>query len=413
MTEQSSPQAPVTEPLSEADSLPNGNNVHTVNAATELPLGIRVAGAWSWRLVLIAIAVAGLIWLIMVRRNVVIPLVIAILLTALLYPIVAFFERRGLPKGLGVAAAMLTLFAAIGLLVNLIVTQLRSGLDDVAVRSQSAWQQFLHWVAQLPLSLNSDQIDHFVQQLTGAITSHQNEILTGALQFTTTAGHLLTGTLLVLFSLIFLLLDGKRVWYWVLGFLPKRAHAAVDAAGRAGWVSVGQFVRVQIFFVAIINAVGIGLGAVLLGVPLPFAIGVLVFFGSFLPFIGAISTGAVAVFISLIYNGPVNAIIMLIIVILVHQVESHVLQPLLIGHAVSVHPLAVVLAVATGLMVGGIAGALFAVPVAAALSSMVNSITERKWDPDQDPVADYLRRQKTHRLAKQRARSVSRMNRRG
>ena len=104
---------------------------------------------------------------------------------------------------------------------------------------------------------------------------------------------------------------------------------------------------------------------------------------------------------------------MLIIVILVHQVESHVLQPLLIGHAVSVHPLAVVLAVATGLMVGGIAGALFAVPVAAALSSMVNSITERKWDPNQDPVADYLRRQKTHRLAKQRARSVSRMNRRG
>ena len=104
MTEESSPQAPVTEPLFEADSLPNGNNVHTVNAATELPLGIRVAGAWSWRLVLIAIAVAGLIWLIMVLRNVVIPLVIAILLTALLYPIVAFFERRGLPKGLGGSA---------------------------------------------------------------------------------------------------------------------------------------------------------------------------------------------------------------------------------------------------------------------------------------------------------------------
>lgn len=405
MTDQSSPQAP------SAGAAPRTDVSPPQNAANELPLGIRVAAAWSWRLVVIALAIAVVVWLIMVLHTVVIPLVIAILLTALLYPIVAFFERRGLPKGLGVATALLTLIAAISLLVNLIVTQLRNGLGDVAARSQTAWQQFLHGIEQPPFSLNSDQIDHFMQQIVATITSHQNEILTGALQFTSTAGHLLTGTLLVIFSLIFLLLDGQRVWYWVLGFLPKRAHAAVDAAGRAGWVSVGQFVRVQIFFVAIINAVGIGLGAVLLGVPLPFAIAVLVFFGSFLPFIGAIATGAVAVFISLIYNGPVNAVIMLIIVILVHQIESHVLQPLIIGHAVSVHPLAVVLAVATGLMVGGIAGALFAVPIAAALSSMVNTITERNWDADQDPVADYLKRRKTHRIAKQRARRVSRMNR--
>ena len=114
MTEQSSPQVPGTEPLSEAASLPNENPVHTVNAATELPLGIRVAAAWSWRLVVIAIAVAGVIWLIMVLHNVVIPLVIAILLTALLYPIVAFFERRGLPKGLGGSAARLARFAGRG-----------------------------------------------------------------------------------------------------------------------------------------------------------------------------------------------------------------------------------------------------------------------------------------------------------
>lgn len=421
MTDQSRPGAPDAEPALDSRSSHSAHRSshsthtlsHSEHAANELPLGIRVAAAWCWRLIVIALAIAGVVWLIMVLHNVVIPLVVAILLTALLHPIVAFFERRGWPRALGVATAMLTLFASIALLVSLIVTQLRGGLDDVAARSQAAWQQFLHWIEQPPLNLNSDQIDHYVQQITAAISSHQSEILTGALKFTTTAGHLLTGILLVLFSLIFLLLDGKRVWYWVLGFLPKRAHAAVDSAGRAGWVSVGQFVRVQIFFVAIINAVGIGVGAVLLGVPLPFAIGVLVFFGSFLPFIGAISTGAVAVFISLIYNGPVNAVIMLLIVILVHQIESHVLQPLIIGHAVSVHPLAVVLAVATGLMVGGIAGALFAVPVAAALSSMVDTITERKWDPNQDPVSDYLKRQKTHRIAKHRARQVARLNRKG
>lgn len=411
MIEQRPGQSPQQTPGPEAQ--PQDTAPAIANASTELPLGIRVAAAWCWRLIVIGLAVAGTVWLIAVLHNVVVPLVVAILLTALLSPIVTFFERHGMPRGLGVAAAVLTLFAAIGLLIYLIASQLRTGLDDVASRSQTSWQQFLHWIEQPPLSLNSDQIDQFVQQISATISNHQSELLTGALQFTTTAGHFITGTLLVLFSLIFLLLDGKRVWFWVLGFLPSRAHAAVDAAGRAGWVSVGQFVRVQIFFVAMINAVGIGLGALVLGVPLPFAIAVLVFFGSFLPFVGAIATGAVAVFISLIYNGPVNAVIMLIVVILVHQIESHVLQPLIIGHAVSVHPLAVVLAVATGLMVGGIAGALFAVPIAAALSSMVNVITERDWVRGQDPVADYHKQQKTHQIAKHRARNVAKLARRG
>jgi len=406
-------QSPTHVPEHAMPPAPAPESEDVKNAAVELPLGIRVAAAWSWRLIVIALAVAGLIWLIVQLHNVVIPLVIAILLTALLHPIVAFFERRGWPRALGVATAILTLFVSIGLLVTLIVTQLRSGLDDVASRSQDAWQQFLHWVEQPPLSLNSGQIDQFVQQIVKTISEHQSEILSGALTFTTTAGHVLTGALLVLFSLIFLLIDGKRVWYWVLGFLPKRAHAAIDSAGNAAWTSVGQYVRVQIFFVAVINAVGIGLGAVLLGVPLPIAIGVLVFFGSFIPFLGAIATGAVAVFIALIYNGPVSAIIMLILVILVHQIEGHVLQPLVIGHAVSVHPLAVVLAVAAGLMLGGIAGALFAVPLAAALSAMVDTINERRWDPDRDPVAEYLKRRKVHRIAKHRARNAARNAHRG
>lgn len=385
----------------------------TENAAQELPLGVRVAAAWSWRLIVIALAIGALVWLIVVLHNVVIPLVIAILLTALLHPIVTFFERRGWPRGLGVLTAILALFAAIALLVMLIVTQLRSGLGDLGMRSMEAWHDFLSWAEQPPLSLDSTQLAEYGRQIMDTIGSHQSEILSGALTFTTTAGHVLTGMLLVLFSLIFLLIDGKRVWYWVLGFLPKRAHAAVDSAGLAAWVSVGQYVRVQIFFVAVINAIGIGLGAFVMGVPLPLAIAILVFLGSFIPYLGAIATGAVAVFIALIYNGPVSAIVMLILVILVHQIEGHVLQPLVIGHAVSVHPLAVVLAVAAGLMLGGIAGALFAVPLAAALSAMVDTINERRWDPTSDPVADYLKRQKVQRAAKHRARNAARMERRG
>lgn len=380
------------------------------NAAVELPLGVRLAAAWSWRLIVIGVAVAATLWLIVQVRIIVIPLIIAILLTALLQPIVGFFERRGWPRSLGVISALIALLASVTILITLIVTQLRRGLGDVTTRSTQAWHDFVHWIETAPFGLSADQVNGFIDQIVRTIQDHQSEIWSGALAVTTTAGQLVTGTLLTLFSLIFLLIDGKRIWYWVLGFLPKRAQAPIDTAGSAGWISVGQYVRVQIF-VAFVDAVGIGLGAAILGVPLPIPIAILVFLGSFIPFLGAIVTGALAAFIALVYNGPVNALVMLGVVILVNQIEGHVLQPLVMGNAVRVHPLGVVLAVSTGALLAGIPGALFAVPLAAAASAMVNALNERRWNPEDDPVHDYLRHQKVHREARHRARNAARIER--
>lgn len=379
-------------------------------AETALPLGVRVAAAWSWRLIVIGVAVAALLWLIVQVRILAVPLLIAVLLTALLQPVVQFFVRRGWPRWLGVLTALLTLFVAIAALVTLIVTQLRQGLGDVAERSTKAWSDFVLWL-ETAFGLSADQVNGFIDQVVNTIQGHQDEIWSGALAVTTTAGQLVTGMLLTLFSLIFLLIDGKRIWYWVLGFLPASAHAPVHTAGLAGWVSVGQYVRVQIF-VAFVDAVGIGVGAAILGVPLPIPIAILVFLGSFIPFLGAITTGALAVFIALVYNGPLNALIMLGVVLLVQQLESHVLQPLIMGNAVKVHPLGVVLAVSAGALLAGIPGALFAVPIAAAASAMVNAIVERRWVPGTDPVAKYHRDEKAHREAKHRARGIARQNRR-
>ncbi len=380
------------------------------NAAVELPLGVRVAAAWSWRLILIGIAVAALVWLIVQVRIIVIPVIIALLLSALLHPIVHFFERRGWPRSLGIVSALLALLAAVTGLVWLIVSQLRSGFGDVARRSTRAWQDFLHWIESAPFGLNAEQVNGFMNQLWKTIDDHQGQIWSGALAVTTTATQVAAGALLTLFSLIFLLIDGKRIWYWVLGFFPKRAHAPADAAGRFGWVSVGQYVRVQVL-VAFIDAVGIGIGAVILGVPLPIPIAILVFLGSFIPFLGAITTGALAVFIALVYNGPVNALIMLGVVILVNQIEGHVLQPLVMGNAVKVHPLGVVLAVSAGALLAGIPGALFAVPLTAAASAMVDALVRGKWDPKADPVADYHRKNQVHREARDRARIIARLGR--
>lgn len=380
--------------------------------ADDLPVGVRVAAAWSWRLIIIGLALAGALWLIVQVRIIVIPLLIAILLTALLAPVVRWFERRGAPKWVGVLSALAGFAGSVTILVTLIVTQLRSGLSDLVERSSTVWQDFLHWIEGSSFGISADQVDGFFAQIGKTIEAYQGEIWSGALGIATTAGQLVTGLLLTIFSLIFLLIDGRGIWFWVLGFLPAKAHAPVYEAGIAGWVSIGQYVRVQIF-VAFVDAVGIGLGAALLQVPLPIPIAILVFIGSFIPFLGAISTGLLATFIALVYNGPVNALIMLGVVILVNQIEGHVLQPLVMGSAVRVHPLGVVLAVSTGALVAGIPGALFAVPLVAAANSIVNVLVSREWSREFDPVAQYHRNTTVHRTAKHRARNVSRLQRKG
>lgn len=373
---------------------------------------MRVAAAWSWRLIIIAVAVGGLIWGIVQVRIIVIPLLIAILLTALLNPLVEWFVRRGLPRWTGIVAALSVFVAALWILIWLIVTQLRDGFGDFSKRSVEVWNEILEWVRHNTLGIPVDQLQDFVDQALKLLENNQGTLWTGALGVATTATQLVTGLLLTIFSLVFLLIDGKRIWYWVVGFSPARAHAAVDASGRAGWVSVGQYVRVQIF-VAFVDAVGIGAGAGILGVPFAIPIAILVFLGSFIPFLGAIVTGGLAAFIALVYNGPVTALIMVGVVILVNQIEGHVLQPLVMGNAVRVHPLGVVLAVTTGTLLAGIPGALFAVPIAAAANAIVSVLAKRQWAEGTDPAAEFHRRDQTHRVAKVRAKSVAKHARKG
>ncbi|PID53681.1 MAG: hypothetical protein CSB46_06700 [Micrococcales bacterium] len=190
---------------------------------------------------------------------------------------------------------------------------------------------------------------------------------------TGTATSAVTGVLLTLFTLVFLLYDGRGIWAWVVSLLPKQAQSRVDLAGRDGWATLTSYVRATVV-VAAADAAGVGIGAVVLQLPLAAPIAMLVFLGAFVPIVGAALSGAVAVLIALVTQGVTAAVVMLAIVLAVQQVEGHVLQPLLMGRAVSVHPLGVVLAVAGGLVVAGIIGAVFAVPVVAVLKTVVVSI---------------------------------------
>ncbi|SBS70139.1 AI-2E family transporter [uncultured Microbacterium sp.] len=359
------------------------------DAADSVPRGLRVASAYSWRFLLIAAAIGVAIWLVIQLKLLVIPLLVAILVTALVWPAFGFLLRARFPRWLAIVVTVLGTLAVVTGLVWLVVWQITREWSGVQTRTVGALEDFRQYLIAGPLHLTATQIDDLLAQGWTLVQEQASLLWSGALAIGSTLGHVVTGALLTLFILLCILADGAGIWRWTVRLFPQRARPAVDGAGREGWVTVVNYARTQLL-VATIDATGIGLGAFLLGVPLAIPVAVLVFLGAFIPFVGAVITGALAVFLALVYNGPWIALWMLIIVLAVQQLEGHVLQPLLMGSAVKVHPLAVVLVVAGGAMIAGIPGALFAVPLAAFLNVVWIYLSRRGWETGLRPPPDDL-----------------------
>lgn len=359
----------------------------TPTIETSVPFGMRLAAAWSWRLLLVGAVLAVVIFLVVQLRLIVIPILVAVLLGALLVPFVTFLQRHRWPKWLAVTVAMVGTLAFVGGLLTLGIWQIVRGASDLAAQSVVAWTDIKAALLASPLHITEAQLSEAFASIVQSVQQDSGVFVTGALSLGSSLGHFLAGMLLALFATLFILIDGRSIWQWVVRIFPRRARRAVDGAGSAGFATLQNFVKVQIL-VATIDALGIGLGAFFLGVPLAIPISILVFLGSFIPIVGAVATGALAVFVALVYNGWVIALIMLGVVLLVQQVEGHVLQPLIMGTAVKVHPLAVVLAVAAGSFLAGIPGALFAVPVAACLNVIITYIASGAWKPDAPPLTE-------------------------
>ncbi|WP_374191814.1 AI-2E family transporter [Cellulomonas sp. zg-ZUI22] len=336
-----------------------------------VPASVRAWAGWSWRALVILAALAVGLWLLSVVKVIVVPVAVALLLTVLLSPLVRGLHRHaGLPRAAAAGTALvLTLALVIGLL-TLAGRSIVNGIAELGEQAREGFAQLTDWLAEGPLKLSTAQLDDYVSQLQDAVASSGQQIASGALSVGVTVGHVVAGALIALFCTLFFLIDGRNIWAWVVGLLPRGSRERVHQAGRRGWVTLGAYTRTQIL-VAGVDAVGIGIGAAFLQLPLVVPLAVLVFFGSFIPFVGAIVTGSVAVLVALVTQGWGSALIMLAIVLVVQQFEGHVLQPFLMGHAVSLHPVAVLLVVTTGSLVAGIVGALFAVPIAAVLNTVV------------------------------------------
>lgn len=384
------------------DAVRDRRRVVTTDLAESVPRGLRIATAYSWRFLLIAGAVALAVWIVMQLSLLVIALLIAILLTALLWPFFTWMLRRRVPRWLAIVLALTITVSIVGGLLWLVIWQVRRQWASVQERTIDAVEQFRQYLIDGPLHLTTQQIDELLAEAWRFIEQQTAVLFSGALALGSTVGHVVSGALLALFILICLLADGGGIWRWTLRLFPARSRPAADGAGRAGWKTVVTYARTQLL-VATIDAVGIGLGAFLLNVPLAIPIAVLVFLGAFVPFVGAIVTGAIAVFIALVYNGPWIALWMLVVVLAVQQLESHVLQPILMGAAVKVHPLAVVLVVAGGALIAGIPGALFAVPIAAFVNVVAVYLSRQAWKTGAPPSGDLIWETVPARLRRRRS----------
>lgn len=349
-------------------------------SADSVSNGMRIAAAWSWRILLVLAMVAVLVYLVVQLRIIVVPVLVAVLLGSLLVPFVAFLTRHRWPRGLAIATAMLGTIVVISGLLFLAIRQIASQSHVLRERAVEGFVAFKAFLKDSPLHLSEEQISQYLADAMKMLQEDSQVLVSGALSLGTTIGHVATGAILALFTLLFVLIDGRGMWHWIVRLFPRSARPAVAGAGEAGWRTLTSYARTQVL-VASIDAVGIGIGAAFFATPVAIPIAVLVFLGSFVPIVGAVVTGIVAVVVALLLNGWVVALWMLIVVLGVQQLEGHILQPLIMGTAVKVHPLAVVLAVAAGSMLAGIPGALFAVPVAAVINIMVRYIAGGAWKP--------------------------------
>ncbi|MEV6651222.1 AI-2E family transporter [Streptomyces sp. NPDC051219] len=343
---------------------------HPVDA---VPWGVRVAAEASWRLLVLA----GMLWVLMriisEIRLVVLAFVAALLITALLQPTVARLRRLGLPRGLATAVTAVAGFVIIGLVGWFVVWQVMENLDNLSDRVRDGIDELKRWALDSPFHVTNKQINDIAQNLSDTVGTNTEEITSAGLQGVTVMVELLTGMLLAMFSTLFLLYDGKSIWQWVLKLVPGQARPGVAAAGPRAWRTLTAYVRGTVI-VAMIDAIFIGLGIYFLDVPMAVPLAVFIFLFAFIPLVGAVVSGALAVVVALVTQGVFTALMVLVVVLAVQQIEGHVLQPFILGRAVRVHPLAVVLAVAGGGLVAGIGGAVVAVPLVAVTNTVVGSL---------------------------------------
>ena len=341
-----------------------------------VPRWLQVAGGWAWRLLFIGIAlylayrVAGRL------AVVVIPCAAALLLTALLQPLTARLHRAGLPM---LAAAWCTLLSGVIVLagtITLVTIRVRAEYKGLVTQIRHTSRQIQTWLAGAPLHLKTGSLQNLSNKLLTYLGQHKSVVAGTVLTGGQIIFEVLGGIVLALFVTFFLLKDGARIWAWLTRAFGPESSLRADRAGRAAWQAVVYYMRGTVL-VAAIHAVVIGSTLTIMGVPLVAPLAVLVFLAAFIPLVGILLAGTLVILITVAAKGWIAAVILLGIFVAENQLESHLLQPLVVGRIVRLHPLAIILVLAVGGVVAGIPGAVVAVPIAAAITRAVPELRRR------------------------------------
>jgi len=363
---------------------PSGSSRDPVDGVT---WPVRVAAAWTWRLLILAIGAYVLIRIFTEIWLVVFSFLLALFLTAVLHPM----ERRlrsvipG-PRSLPAVLSLLVGVAVLGGIGWFVSWQVSTHWTQLGDQISSLVDHAKNWLQNGPLHLKSSDIDKASKSITDRVTQHPGDLISGAITTVRAVSEFITSLLLILLSTFYLLRDGEQVWRWVVSLFPRTAHERIDRAGSAGWRTFGGYMRGQML-IALFHGVTITILLFALRVPLAAALGVLIFLGSFVPLLGLLVTGALAVAVALLENGLISALTVAIAIIVLVQIEGHLLQPYIMSRSVKVHPLAVLLGVVAGTTLGGIPGAFIAVPLIGFVNTAVRALRTAPEPPVTRPVA--------------------------
>jgi predicted PurR-regulated permease PerM len=356
-----------------------GERAPTTRIAYPGPL-LRILGDYAWRLIAIGTVAYFGVKLLSRLSEVVIPFVVSILVTALLQPLAGRMRRAGLGRGLATVLTMLSAVVIVGGLVAIVVVRAAQQAPQLGNEINNLLPHIKHWLINGPLRLNEKTVNNLNTTITNEINKNSSAIASTALSTGKTVLGLLAGLVLAIFSTIFLVYDGDRVWGFLLKGVPHAARPGADAAGRAAWSTISYYIRGTLI-VAFFHGLVVAVTLTILGVPLAFPLAVLVALGSFVPLVGAVVTGILAVAVAGLSQGLVAAIVMTAVLLLNNQIEAHVLQPFVVGRYVRIHPLAVVLSLAAAGLLWGIVGAVIAVPAVAAVNSAIRTVLAIRDNP--------------------------------
>jgi predicted PurR-regulated permease PerM len=307
--------------------------------------------------------------------------IIALFFTAVLHPVEVQLRRIPGPRSISAAFALLFGLAVLTGIGYFVGWQISTHASQIGDQITNFVDRTRDWLRTGPLHLNSSDLDKIAENITKAVKAHQSQLISGAIQTVRTVVELIGALLLILLSTFFLLRDGEQIWAWTVRLFPRESQSSLDRAGRVGWRTLGGYMRGQVF-IALFHGVSVMILLFILRVPLAAALGVLIFLGSFIPLIGLTVTGALCVAVAGLEHGVTAAIAVGVAIIVLVQLEAHLLQPLILSRSVAIHPLAVALSVFAGTLVAGIVGALLAVPFVAFLNSTIHALRDTPAVPD-------------------------------